>query len=219
MGLSIGVLTEDRYREISRRLRDRDFRPALTKEGNQRRQTWPLRDERITVDFLIGPTEGAAPGRLQNLEGDFAAFVTPALPLAFVDTITVTIDERTPDGERAKRNVRVAGPAAFIVLKAHAFRSRGENKDAYDLVYVLLNYGKTPLVEVADRFSSIAQAPEARVALTFLEEDFATDEHVGPKRRAEFLGDRDDPDLRQDAVGAVQGFLAEVAKLPPGGHI
>ncbi len=110
----------------------------------------------------------------------------------------------------------MAGPAAFVVLKAHAFRGRGENKDAYDLVYVLLNYGSAPSVDVAARFAAIADAPEARAALTVLAEDFATDEHVGPKRRAAFLGDRDDPDLRQDAVGAVQGFLAKVAALVTG---
>lgn len=35
----------------------------------------------------------------------------------------------------------VSGPGAFVVLKGLAFRLRGENKDAYDLVYVLLEYG------------------------------------------------------------------------------
>lgn len=214
LGLSIGVLTEERYREISRRLRDRGFLPSLTEDGHRRRQTWQLPGERITVEFLIGPTPGGADaGRLQDFEDDFAAFVTPALPLAFVDSITVTLEGETPEGERAKRDVHVAGPAAFVVLKAHAFRGRGENKDAYDLVYVLLNYREAPYVDVAARFALIAGTPEAREVLTILEEDFATDDHLGPKRRATFLGDRDDPHLRQDAVGAVQGFLAQVASM------
>jgi hypothetical protein len=30
---------------------------------------------------------------------------------------------------------------AYVVLKALAFDSRGENKDAYDLFYVVRNYG------------------------------------------------------------------------------
>lgn len=213
LGLSIGVLNEERYREISRRLRDRGFHPALTPAGNERRQTWQLRDERITVDFLIGPTpDGAAPGRIQHLEGDFAAFVTPALPLAFIDTVMVTLDGETSDGERVRRTVRVAGPAAFVVLKALAFRMRGENKDAYDLIYVLLNFGPVPFEELAARFVSIAHAPEAQEALAILVEDFATDAHVGPKRRAAFLGNREDEVLRQDAVGAVWGFLDAVRR-------
>ena len=81
------------------------------------------------------------PGKLQSLEPDFAAIVTPALPVAFTDFIVVTIDDETPAGELAKRLVRVCGPAAFIVLKAHALRLRGANKDAYDLMYVLMNFG------------------------------------------------------------------------------
>ncbi len=215
LGLSLGVLDQERYREISQRLRDRGFEAALTDEGNQRRQTWKLHEERITVDFLIGPTsENSRPGRLQNLESDFAAIVTPALPLAFVDSLTVAIEGQTPTGERASRSVRVAGPAAFVVLKAHAFRGRGENKDAYDLVYVLLNYGHRSVAEVAERFALIEDAPEARAALAILAEDFASERHLGPMRRAEFLGDRDDPDLRQDAAGAVLGFLRLVGGEP-----
>jgi hypothetical protein len=147
---------------------------------------------------------------LQNLEGDFAAIVTPALPLAFVDFLAVTIDDETPMGEKARRSVRVVGPAAFTVLKAHALRLRGENKDAYDLVYVPLHYGEAPLTEAARRFALIADAPEARKALELLAEDFATDQHLGPKRYAEFLGDRTSMDWRQDALGAVQGFLGLV---------
>ncbi len=213
LGLSLGVLDQERYREISQRLRDRGFEAVLTEEGNRRRQTWKLAEERITVDFLIGPTgDGARPGRLQDLESDFAAIVTPALPLAFVDVVDVFIEARTPTGERASRTVHVAGPAAFVVLKAHAFRGRGENKDAYDLVYVLLHYGGRPLVEVADRFGRIVDSPEAQEALRILAEDFATDEHLGPKRYAEFLGDRDNPGWRQDAVGAIQEFLRLVRR-------
>lgn len=208
LGLSLGVLDHERYREISERLRDRGFEPTTTARGRRRRQTWSLRAERITLDFLIGSVDaGAVPGRLQSLEEDFAAIITPALPLAFVDTVTVTLEGTTPTGERARREVRVAGPAAFVVLKAHAFRGRGENKDSYDLVYVLLNYGEVPFVEVASRFASIAGSGEARDALAILAEDFATENHLGPIRRAEFLGDRDDAALRQDAAGAVLAFL------------
>ncbi|NOY28274.1 MAG: hypothetical protein GXP62_20635 [Oligoflexia bacterium] len=171
-------------------------------------EIWKLHEERITVDFLIGQVDdGAGPGRLQNLEGDFAAIITPALPLAFLDTLTVTVASKTPTGEHACRDLRVAGPAAFVALKAHAFRGRGANKDAYDLVYVLVNYGQRPIVDVAERFGRIADDPASRTALAILAEDFATDTHLGPIRRAEFLGDREDAALRQDAAGAVLEFL------------
>jgi hypothetical protein len=110
-------------------------------------------------------------------------------------------------GEIAIREIRVAGPAAFVVPEALSFRNRVTNKDAYDLVHVLLNYGFVALREVAGRFAPIAHAPKAQRALTILAEDFATDEHVGSMRRAEILGNRDDPHLQQDAAGAVPGLL------------
>ena len=208
LGFSAAVLGEQRYREISRRLKRHGFEPTKTVAGRTRRQTWKLGEEPITVDFLIGPVLGGAePGKLQDLESDFAAFVIPALPLAFIDTLTVVLEGRTTEGELARSEVQVSGPAAFVVLKALSFRNRGATKDAYDLVYVLLNYGAVPLQEVADRFTPIKHDPQAQRALAILAEDFATDEHLGSRRRAEFLGDRDDPGLRQDAVGAVLGFL------------
>lgn len=211
LGLSIAVLDHERYREISQRLRDRGFVPATAPNGNLQRQTWRLREERVTIDFLIGPIpDGPPPGRLQSLEADFAAIVTPALPLAFMDTLDVLIESETLDGELARRSVRVAGPAAFVVLKAHAFRGRGEDKDAYDLVYMLLNYGEPPVAEVAARFASLADRPEAGEALAILAEDFASENHLGPMRRAAFLDDRADVSLRQDAFAVVQEFLRRV---------
>lgn len=209
LGLALALLNEERYREIARRLRDRGFRQATNENGNPTRQTWVLDDARVTLDFLIPPVaEGQRPGSLQNLEADFAAIVMPALPLAFLDAVPVVLDDVTPHGERARREVRVAGPAAFVAMKAHAFRIRGANKDAYDLVYLLTHHGDEPVAGVAQAFNAIADHPEAQQALTFLAEDFASVDHLGPKRHAEFLGNRDDDVFRQDAVGVVQAFLA-----------
>lgn len=79
LGLSLAVLDDQRYREISVRLRDRGFEPGRTEQRNLTRQTWTLPGQRITIDFLIPRAEaGPSPGKLQNLEGDFAAIVTAA---------------------------------------------------------------------------------------------------------------------------------------------
>jgi hypothetical protein len=123
------------------------------------RQSWRLPDEAITLDFLIAPTSpGQRPGSIQSLEPDFAAIVMPALPLAFLDVARVVLDDTTPAGERARREVRVAGPAAFVAMKSHAFRIRGANKDAYDLVYVLLNHGEEPVASVVRAFAALARS-------------------------------------------------------------
>lgn len=170
-----------------------------------------LPSERVTIDFLIPrASHGPPPGRLQNLERDFAAIVTPALPAAFRDSVAVTLDDLTLRGERACRVVRVCGPAAFVVMKAHAFRGRGENKDAYDLVYVLKHFGHHALDAVITHFAPLTADPEATHALALLAEDFASPDHVGPRRAAEFRFGRPDPNTQADAFGYVQAFLAAV---------
>lgn len=63
---------------------------------------------------------------------------------------------------------------------------------------------------MAARFGAFAHTQEARLALHFLDEDFASPDHVGPRRRAEFLGDRDDAAYRADAYGVVRAFLERV---------
>ncbi len=208
LGLALAVLDEERYKQIAERLRSRGFEQARNAEGKPTRQTWRLRDEDITIDFLIPPADASQkPGRLQNLEADFAAIITPGLPLAFQDVVRVEIVDVTPNKERDRGTVNVAGPAAFVVLKAHALNLRGENKDAYDLVYVLRNFGDEPVTDVAERFASIATAPEAVAALDILDSKFASIEHVGPRRYAEFLGHADDEARRAEAYAAVREFL------------
>jgi hypothetical protein len=217
LGFSIGVLSEERYRAVSERLRSRGFQ-AFQENGKTKRQMWHIPGRKATIDFLIGPVpHGAAPGKLQNLEHDLAAIVTEALPLAFVDFVKVELDGSTPVGERATRTVRVCGPGAFVVLKAIAFANRGENKDAYDLVYVLRNFGSEAIDSVVDHFLAVADTEVAGRAIEVLARDFASEDRHGPMRYAAFLGDPNDPGLRQDALGAVQAFLNAVrAKGVPG---
>jgi hypothetical protein len=211
LGLSFAVLDDERYKQISARLRDHGFEPGRNEDGNETRQKWVLAEERIAVDFLIGQTnKGPEPGKIQNLERDFAAVVIAALPLAFVDYVVVRIDDRTPRGELATREVKVCGPAAFVVLKAHALRLRGENKDAYDLIYTLMSFG-AGVEDVVERFASIAEQRVALEALSFLKEDFASEGHVGPKRAAAFRTDRAAEDVQADAFGYVAEFLRQVA--------
>lgn len=101
-------------------------------------QRWRLGDLNVTVDFLMPPTPGQEERvRVQNLEGDFGAVITPGLQLAFDERVDIELNGHTLHGERVRRTIPVCGPAAFVVLKALAFGDRAEPKDAYDLVYVI----------------------------------------------------------------------------------
>lgn len=131
VGLSAALMDDRRYAEISQRLREGGFRNDDTKEGRPTRQRWRLGALKVTVDFLIAPlSEGKDGGDIQDLEADFAAIVAPGLELAFDEQIPIWLAGRDLKGDLASREVRVAGPGAFTILKALAFRRRGLGKDA-----------------------------------------------------------------------------------------
>jgi hypothetical protein len=208
VGLALGLLDAGRYQELSERLRRAGFGPDVNASGQRTRQRWVWRKARgVSVDFLIPPsTPTDRGGTIRDLEQDFAALITPGLPLAFRDRKRVILDGETLLGERAVREIWVCGPAAYVALKALAFRSRGENKDAYDLHYVLRNYGDGPR-SVAGAFLALLDSPIAREALAILEADFTSPDSLGAMRVAAFLARRDDPAFLTDAAGFAREFV------------
>ena len=88
----------------------------------------------VTIDFLMPPAPGQDQARrVQPLQPDFGALVTPGLELAFEERVWVGLEGMTLTGERARQEIPVRGQAAFVVLKALTFADRAELKDAYDL--------------------------------------------------------------------------------------
>jgi predicted nucleotidyltransferase len=210
LGLAIAILDEQRYHELGERLRNAGFQPDTNEAGRPTSQRWRIdSDGRIvTVDFLIPPHSESDPGgALQNLEADFAAIITPGLELAFQDRRLVTLAGVTLHHEQASRDVWVCEAGAFTVLKALAFGGRGENKDAYDLIYMLQNYGNG-IADVFQRLRPLLNAPATQQALNILTRDFLSLDSVGPLRFAEFLGNQQDDAIRADAAGAVRSLVA-----------
>lgn len=200
IGLSIAVLEEERYRALTERLRRADFAPDVNEDGNPTRQRWRI-DHGATVDFLIPPTlPSDRGGRLRSIERDFAALIAPGLHLAFQDRDRVTLEGQTIKGETASRQIWVCGPGAYVVLKALAFRLRGENKDAYDLFYVVRHYG-TGVDDLVSRLQPLLGDPDAVKALEILRSDFLTHDAVGPRRVAEFLTKGIDDEIQADVAG------------------
>lgn len=208
IGLALAILDEPRYQALTQRLRRAGFTQDENDRGQATRQRWKIEGQaKVTVDFLIAPSlSGDKPGRLRSIEQDFAAVIAPGLHLAFVDRERVRLDGKTILGEAAARDLWVAGPGAFVILKALAFRSRGENKDVYDLFYVLrhLNAG---LIDIARRLKPHAKDPSTREALAVLKDDFAELDSVGPRRVAEFLLGAPDDALQADVRALVLDLL------------
>ena len=137
----------------------------------------------------------------------FAAVIAPGLHLAFQDSVAVRLAGTTIAGERASRHVNVCGSGAFIALKALAFRERGENKDAYDLYYLLRYYG-TGIDAFADRLRPLLDDAAAQSAPGVLREDFTEHDAVGARRAAAFLNaGQPDDEIQADVVGFATRLL------------
>jgi hypothetical protein len=222
VGLAVALLDDQQYSEISRRLGAEGFKPDINNDGNPTPQRWRLGDLKVTIDFLmpsLSPDERG--GRIQHLEGDFAALIAPGLQLAFDERQDVMIEGYTLQGEKANRTVPVCGPASFIILKAFAFKNRSEPKDAYDLIYVLRRW-PAGIPDIVERLAAHhGHYPQiVKGALAALADDFAEVDSSGPMRAASFIGeaseDLDGPSA--DAHGFVDDLLRHCRQQGPLGN-
>ena len=212
MGLSLAILNDERYRQVSERLRDAGFRAEVNDRGNLRLQTWVLPGPpTVKVDFLIPPTADTTDGQLLfHIESDLAAIITPGLDLAFKDQRQTELSGRVPSGAFATRRVPVCGPGAFTVLKALAFGNRTENKDAYDLFYVWRGVGVS---DVAKCLASLKTSPFVDEALSIIERDFCRHDGLGPVGTAQFMAKDLDDEIQADVVGYAHELLRSMGWL------
>ena len=212
LGLSLAILDMKRYEDLSLRLNRADFKPDKNEEGNPTLQRWkitPSAGLKVTLDFLIPPSLAADKGGdLRHIQKDLAAVITPGLRLAFRDKQKVSLKGFTLLGEKANRDIWVCGPGAFVVLKALAFDQRGENKDAYDLYFVIRNYGRG-IDDVCRRISPLLEEVETKKALVILNRDFLEPDGIGPSRVAQFQYRGPNADLQADVAGYVKELLSK----------
>jgi hypothetical protein len=209
LALQLAVLEAAGYRDISKRLRGAGFEPDRNATGNPTVQRWSVAagdGGQVTVDFLIPPVGGARPGSIFHLVGDFGAVISPGLDLAFGDRMIHPLDGLNARGDHLTRDVWVCGPGALVILKALACRGREKPKDAFDLFYVLRNFGNGP-ADVAERLRPWADHEAVGRAREILAADFADVRRPGPRRVARFLGMDGDDALHADVVAFVSEFL------------
>lgn len=208
LALSLALLDEERYKAVSERLRRAGFEPDENDEGNKTRHRWRIKHHTgtATVEFLIEPSQGTQPGRVQNLEKDIAAIAMRGMHLAFEDYKLVPLAGKNLKGDTVERTVKVCGPGAFVILKALAIQNRSEDKDPYDLFMVLRHFEEGP-GSVAQRLTSLRTDPDVVYALGVLASNFDKDTDAGPAGVARFLDLADNADLKQDVLGTVQEFL------------
>jgi len=210
IGLHIALLDGQRYEGLTERFRRAGFENDVNEEDHETRQRWINKKygPAIKVDFLIQLiNESDEGGKLRHIERDFAAVITPGLHLAFRDREKIALTGFTIAGEKASRDIWVCGPGAFLVLKALAFKYRGDNKDAYDIYFVIKNFGKG-IEDVYRRLFPLLGDDATDRALEILQNDFTDPESTGPKRAAEFLYGSTDLEFQADLAGFIRQLLS-----------
>jgi len=170
----------------------------------------------VLVEFLC-ETGQVEPGLIhrpkEGTGSKVGAFNVPGAQLAVSDyTIHQVTGERLDEGGQSTVELQVIGVLPFTVLKIFAFQDQHENKDAYDLIYTLLNYPGGPAsADLVAAGSRIATDRQVLDAIDLLERRFESIGHDGPVAHATFLGDPKDTDTvdrhRNEAVSTVGQFI------------
>ncbi len=214
--LVIGLAVEGESSEAYRTLENNLKKAGFEAESSFR---WMKKVEGITVivEFLC-ETDQVEPGKIfkpkDGTGSGLGAFNVRGAQLVTRDYVEREIEaDRLDGGGRSKVIVRVANILSYTVLKILAFQDRHENKDSYDLIYCLLNFGEGP--EEAGRSgarSAIRSDTQVEEALRLLSERFANADRDGPRAYGAFLADAGDDEerarLRQEAVAVIRDFLA-----------
>ena len=167
----------------------------------------------MIVDFLIPPSdESDQPEQGSAISRRIlAAIIIPGLDLAFLDQETTNNFRQTSSftGIMPLEKFLYAARAPFTVLKALAFGNRSENKDAYDLFYLLNGLGAQDHSRAP--FLPLSKS-SCRCCLTgTIERDFSRHDGIGPIAVATFLPDGPNDEIQADVVGQAQLLLRSVA--------
>jgi hypothetical protein len=178
----------------------------------------------VVVEFLCEVEGGGDGGRIHKphgqKEGNLGALQVRGCSIVERDCVIRRVQAERLDGGRSAVEIRVCGLTAFLSLKIDAFQDRHKAKDAYDLVFTLLNWPGGPAGAAAAVNAASARGdPFVDTALRVMGERFVDHEQDGPVMYSTFVCDLDaDPEERArqrlTAVDAVQIFLAALAQHP-----
>lgn len=92
------------------------------------------------------------------------------------------------------------------MIKAIAFQSRHLSKDAFDLYFVLRNYGRD-VGDVFSRMAPLMKSSHGRHALEVFEREFMGEDDAGPAAVATFVTGHSDDAIQAEVVGFVRELL------------
>jgi hypothetical protein len=177
-----------------------------------------LTDEGIPVDLLVPESMVPAKGRRSAHvppHSHLSARKVAGLEAAVVDNRELWVEALDPDDSR-RLPVKVAGPAALTVSKAHKLGERRSSpgrlvdKDAHDLYRLL---AATETSEVVSGFLGLLADPRSgdvtRQALANLAELFATPDSLGSEMAGRVVEGVGDPATVAASVAVLVGDLLD----------
>ena len=212
IGLALGDESPEAYRTLENNLKKAGFEDETSFRWNRN-----VDGVTVTVEFLC-ETDQVGPGRIykpkeEGTGSGLGAFNVRGAQLVTRDYVERTIEAERFDGGVSRVVVRVANILSYTVLKVLAFQDRHANKDSYDLIYCLMNFGEGPTdAGCVAAESAIRGDAQVEEALHLLAERFDSAEHDGPHAYGAFLADEGGDDdalarLRQEAVAVVREFI------------
>jgi hypothetical protein len=208
IGLALSIRGDNLYTALTGRLLTLGFEPERVENGRPASIRWKS-GKSITPEVLVDILPALLPGDHASPAATIPGLGFSARTgLAFLDRERVELSGESIVGKRQQVSVWVCGPGAYLVIKSLTFEQRGFSKDAYDLFYVLKNYG----AGVGDVFNHLAPlitgSPEAQRAIQILHDDFADPNGDGAVAVPLFLYGRRDDDIQADVAGFTNRLLA-----------
>lgn len=202
------------YETLERNLREGGFTQAPAEGDPEFRWRRTVEGRDLVLEFLCDTDEVPEGRNFKPRSGAgsrFQAFNVAGVRLLPADHRLVGVEaERLDGGGLSAVQVRVAGLAPFLTLKVRAFVDRHHDKDAYDLVYTLLNHPDGPGgAGDAIAASPVIGDPLVVDALQRVRERFADPRNDGPSSYARFLGSG----LGEDAVARLRNEAVEAVRI------
>lgn len=211
-GVSLAVADLETYASIKKRLTEKiGFQQGENDAGNKQMHSFVLDVDgvNINIDFLT-TKYGGSERTIRAVEKGLSAIQVEGLGLAIKDPKVVNIraDLLTGDGMHTAE-IPVCRVVPYVVLKSLSFTDRGERKDAYDLVYTLLNY-KDGAASVAAEIREDERASNSFChALKEMERNFSSEVENGPVAYSNFVEGNKET-AAASAFAVVKEFLSYV---------
>jgi hypothetical protein len=207
LGISLAVTDLKTYESIRDRLINQvRFQRGENDAGKKQKHSFvsTIDGQDINIDFLTTKYEGPE-STIREVEDDLSAIQVEGLGLALTDPVIVNIRAELLTGDGSyTAEVPICRAVPYVVLKALAFSERGERKDAYDLVYTLINHEDGAEAVAREVRDEERNARSFKHAVAEMEKLFASENDNGPVACGNFLSD---PVQIAVAYAAVQEFL------------